>query len=143
MRTEGLVIPEVREATPDDNSKLLALTAACPSYGIYSRIDDRSPDFFAMNRLMGGRWSVGVVDAPDGSIAGCTAFAERMCYVHGVLRSITYGSDRRVHPTHRGTGIADSLSRYTRRRSGELSGRDAPRLGIVSVSNKAMQVRIP
>jgi len=75
---------------------------------------DRAPDFFALNRLEGDAWRVGVVDGPDGRPVGCIAVAERVVFHHGAATPAMYVSDLKVHPDHRGGGVADALSVWAR-----------------------------
>ena len=51
-------------ATPTaaDNAALVALAAACPMRGDMTMCIDRAPDFFALARLEGERWRVGVAE---------------------------------------------------------------------------------
>ena len=74
----------------------------------------RRPDFFALNRLEGDRWRVGVLHGPDGTAAGCVAMAERDVDVHGWLVPAMYVSDFEAHPDHRGGPAADALCEYAR-----------------------------
>ena len=60
--TAGFV---VRDATPADNADLIALSAACAMSGDIGLRIDRRPDFFALNRLEGQRWQVGVAELRD------------------------------------------------------------------------------
>ena len=73
-----------RPATSADNAGLLALAAACPMRGELTLCVRREPDFFALNRLQGDRWDVGVVDGAGADVIGCIAIAERLAYVNGV-----------------------------------------------------------
>jgi hypothetical protein len=75
---------------------------------------DRAPDFFALNRLEGDAWRVGVVDGPEGRPVGCIAVAERRVYFNGEPTPAMYVSDLKVHPAHRGGGAADALSVWAR-----------------------------
>lgn len=99
----------VRPARPADNEALLRLSLACPMEGDIALAIDRAPDFFALNRLEGTTWHVGVVDGADGCPVGCVAVAERDVYVNGEPRPAMYISDLRVHPAHRGRGAVDAL----------------------------------
>ena len=56
--------------TPADNDALVELSVACPMEGDIGLAVDRAPDFFALNRLEGDAWRVGVVDGPDGRPVG-------------------------------------------------------------------------
>jgi len=75
---------------------------------------DRAPDFFALNRLEGDAWRVGVVDGPDGGPVGCIALAQRHVYLNGEATPAMYVSDLKVHPAHRGGGVADALTTWAR-----------------------------
>ena len=103
-----------RDATPADNDALVALSVACPMEGDIGLAVDRAPDFFALNRLEGESWRVGVVDGPDGRPVGCIAVAERHVYLNGEPRPAMYISDLKVHPAHRGAGAADALVLWAR-----------------------------
>ena len=104
----------VRDATPADNAALVELSVACPMEGDIGLAVDRAPDFFALNRLEGDAWRVGVVDGPDGAPIGCIALAERHVYLNGAATPAMYVSDLKVHPVHRGGGVADALTTWAR-----------------------------
>lgn len=131
----------VREATAADNDALIGLTAACTMHGDIALRMDRSPDFFALNRLEGNVARVGVVTDSDGRIVGCVAVARRLTYVNGVETAITYASDLKVHPSARRSGAADLLTQYTRDVAAELCGADAPVVCTILGGNKAMERR--
>jgi hypothetical protein len=99
----------LRDATPTDNAALIELAASCPMNGEMSLRMDRGPDFFALNRLEGDRWSVAVAER-NGSLVGCIAMSERNVYVNGRPTRTGYVGDFKVHPAHRDTRIADALS---------------------------------
>lgn len=131
----------LRDATAADNAALIELTAACTMHGDVALRMDRSPDFFALNRLEGASARVGVVtDAGDG-IVGCVAVARRTTYVNGVEAPITYASDLKVHPRARGSGAADLLTGYARDTATALCGDDAPVVCTVLAGNTAMERR--
>lgn len=136
-RGEGTV---VRDARPEDNAGLIALAAACPMRGDVELRVDRSPDFFALNRLEGDRWRVGVVDGSDGVI-GCVAVARRTVYLHGRPAQTLYVGDLKVHPAHRGGAVADALSRFARETCHEIGGDDTPVLLTVLAGNRPMERR--
>jgi len=75
---------------------------------------DRAPDFFALNRLEGDTWRVAVVDGVDGRPVGCIAVAERQVFLNGEATPAMYVSDLKVHPAHRGGGVADALTTWAR-----------------------------
>ena len=104
----------LRDATPTDNEQLIDLAAACAMAGDMSLRIDRGPDFFALNRLEGERWQIGVATA-DGKVVGCVAASERKAFVNGVEMRTGYAGDLKVHPRHRDTTIADALSHYAER----------------------------
>ena len=92
----------------------MALSVACPMEGDIGLAVDRAPDFFALNRLEGDTWRVGVVDGPEGAPIGCIAVAQRHVYLNGEATPGVYVSDLKVHPDHRGGGVADALSVWAR-----------------------------
>ena len=135
-----------RRATSADNAGLLALAAACPMRAGLTLCVRREPDFFALNRLQGDRWDVGVVDDRTGVI-GCVATAERLAYVNGAPAPTAYVSDLKVHPAFRGrrneTGsVADALTAYAR---DTLGATDPRMLVLITVlgGNAAMAPRLP
>ncbi len=130
----------MRVATDADNQDLIALAAACPMRGDVSLRIDRGPDFFALNRLEGERWSVGVVDG-ERSAVGCVAFSERSVYINGVPALTGYAGDLKVHPAYRTGGVADALSRFAVAASATLPV-DAPTLITVLAGNRAMERRM-
>ncbi len=135
--TDGFVL---RDATADDNEQLIALAAACPMVGDVSLRIDRGPDFFALSRLEGARWKVGVVER-DSAIVGCVAISERRSFVNGRESRTGYASDLKVHPAHRDTAIADELSKYAERESADLPPA-APVLITVLAGNRSMERRL-
>ena len=94
-----------REATPDDNQPLVELSVACPMEGDIGLAVDRAPDFFALNRLEGPTWRVGVVDGPDGRPVGCIAVAARDVYLNGGARPVRLPAMEEA-----GTADEDALS---------------------------------
>lgn len=139
--TRGPAQP-VRPATAADNEALLALAGACPMEGDVGLCVDRAPDFFALNRLEGDHFEVGVVDGPDGRPVGCIAVAERRVYLHGRPTTTMYVGDLKVHPDHRGSGVADALSTYARDLCRAGGGDDVPTLATVLAGNRSMQRRL-
>ncbi len=131
----------IRDATPADNEQLIALAAACSMMGDISLRIDRGPDFFALNRLEGQCWRVGVAER-GGMIVGCVAISERLAYVNARERRTGYVGDLKVHPAHRDTRIADELSRYAERAC-ELLPPTAPVMITVLAGNRAMERRLP
>ena len=130
-----------RDATGRDNEALLALSAACPMEGDVSLCVSREPDFFALNRLQGDSWSVGVTEGALGHVAGCIAVAERQAWVHGRPSHTTYVSDLKVYPEYRGQGYADALSWWAAERCRAL-GDSAPVLYTVLGGNAPMERRL-
>ena len=130
----------IRDATPADNDQLLELSAACAMVGEMSLRIDRAPDFFALNRLEGDRWQLGVAEAAD-RMVGCIAFSERRAFVNGRERRIGYVGDLKVHPDFRNTQIADALSHYGERACAQLPA-GAPVMITVLAGNKAMERRL-
>jgi GNAT superfamily N-acetyltransferase len=129
----------VREAGRADNSSLLELTSACPMEGDIGLCVDRSPDFFRLCRLGNSGFRVGVVDAPDGSLAGCATLAERRVWVGGQSGHVAYASDLKVHPRYRGSGAAPRLVRWVADRSRDIVGDPGPIVFTVLSGNGAME----
>jgi GNAT superfamily N-acetyltransferase len=130
----------IRDATPADNEQLIALSAACAMAGDISLRIDRGPDFFALNRLEGVRWQVGVAEA-NGHVVGCIAISERRAFVNGVAARTAYVGDFKVHPDYRDTRIADALSHYAERVCADLPPA-APVMIAVLAGNRAMERRL-
>lgn len=129
----------VRDAGPADNAELLRLTAACPMEGAITMCVEREPDFFALNRLEGDVWRVGVADLPGHPVAGCAAVALRRVNLCGRAQTIAYASDLKVHPLHRGGGVALALLRWGSDVCREFGGADIPVLSTVLAGNRAME----
>lgn len=138
----AMLEPVVRGATPADNEALVQLSVACPMEGDIGLAIDRAPDFFALNRLEGARWSVGAADGPDGRPIGCIAIAERSVYVNGEARPAMYISDLKVQPAHRGTGVADALMLWARDACVAAHGPDGLAFLTVLAGNQAMLRRM-
>jgi hypothetical protein len=132
----------VREATRCDNDALVRLAAACPMRGAVSLCVDRAPDFFALNRLEGDRWRVGVAVTGEGDVVGCIAVAVRNAHVSGAPGVVAYVSDLKVHPAHRSGSVADALSTYVCDASRELGGDDVPISLTILAGNRAMERRV-
>lgn len=132
----------VRDATEADNDALVALAAACPMVGDITLRMDRAPDFFALNRLEGDAWRVGVAVDADEGVVGCVAAARRRVWLNGVETTTGYVGDLKVHPSARGSGAADLLTGYARDASGALCGQDAPVLVTILAGNGAMERRV-
>lgn len=134
---------EVREARPEDNRALVELSVSCPMEGDIGLAVDRSPDFFVLNRLEGDSWRVGVVDGIDGHPVGCIAVAERTVHRNGEPTAALYVSDLKVHPAHRGAGVADALSQWARDACVAIGGAEALVFLTVLAGNRSMQQRMP
>lgn len=130
----------VREARPSDNQGLVALAGACPMVGELTLRIDRSPDFFALNKLEGDRWRLAVAER-EGAVVGCVAFSERRVFVNGRQMRTGYVGDLKVHTRHRDTKIADALSVWAERACADLPAR-APALITVLAGNRAMERRL-
>ena len=131
----------IRDATPADNQQLIELAAACCMVSDLTIRIDRGPDFFALNRLEGQWWRVGVAER-DGMIVGCVAISERLAFVNGRELRTGYVGDLKVHPAHRDTRIADELSRYAACVCKRLPP-TAPVVITVLAGNRAMERRLP
>ena len=133
---------QVRDARTGDNPSLLALAKACPMEGDIALAVSREPDFFALNRLEGARWRLGVAESiPGHDVAGCVMAAARTSYLRGQPRDTLYAGDLKVRPALRGAGIADSLTEWAIGVLGDLGGDDAPVLVTVRAGNRAMDRR--
>jgi hypothetical protein len=130
----------VREARTDDNAALLDLAAACPMEGDIALAITREPDFFALNRLEGSEWRVGIAEV-DGRIAGCVMGAARNAFLHGRVQQTLYAGDLKVHPALRGMGVADALTKWVSEALTEIGGPDLPTLITVLGGNRAMERR--
>lgn len=135
----GNFIP--RPAKPSDNEALIALSAACPMEGDVGLCVDRSPDFFALNRLEGKDFRLVVTESPEGSLVGCMAGAERIAYLNGAESKVMYISDLKVHPASRGAGAADAMSSYLREYCRERGGDQVPTVMTVLGGNAPMSKR--
>jgi hypothetical protein len=131
----------IRDATSADNQQLIELAAACSMVSDLTIRIDRGPDFFALNRLEGEQWRVGVAER-DGMIVGCVAISERLAFVNGRERRTGYVGDLKVHPAHRDTRIADELSHYAERVCEQLPP-TAPVMITVLAGNRPMERRLP
>ena len=130
----------VRDATESDNAALVALAESCPMRGDITMCVDRAPDFFALVRLEGERWRVGVAE-DAGRVIGCVAAAERHAYVNGAATRTSYVGDLKVHPAHRGGFAADALEEYAREACRDLAGDDVLTLATVLGGNRTMERR--
>jgi ribosomal protein S18 acetylase RimI-like enzyme len=132
----------VRDATDADNAALVALTRSCPMRGDITMCVERAPDFFALARLEGHRWRVGVA-ARDEEVIGCVAASERLAYVNGAVTRTAYVGDLKVHPAHRGGFAADGLEEFAREAVREYGGDDMLALLTVLGGNRSMERRAP
>lgn len=130
----------IREATLDDNEQLIAVAAACSMVGDIRVRVDRGPDFFALNRLEGERWRLGVAESA-GRVVGCVAVSERSAFVNGREMRTGYVGDLKVHPDYRDTRIADALSHYAERGCADLPAA-APVMITVLAGNRPMERRL-
>jgi ribosomal protein S18 acetylase RimI-like enzyme len=102
----------------------------------------RDPDFFALSRLEGERWRVGVVEDGQGSLAGSIGVAERWAYLAGAATRTVYISDLKVRPEFRGRGVADALTEFAREAAGEVDPQ-APTLLAALAGNAGIERRAP
>lgn len=131
----------VREAAQDDNAALVRLAALCPMQGDVSLCVRRSPDFFALSRLEGDPWKVGVVDGDSGPI-GCIGVARRHVYRDGSPAHVAYIGDLKVHPEHRRGGVARDLVLWAQRQAAELVGEDGLRLSTTLAGNATVEAML-
>ena len=130
----------VRDATTADNDALVALAETCPMRGDITMCVDRAPDFFALVRLEGERWRVGIAE-DAGTVVGCVAASERLAYVNGAATRTAYAGDLKVHPARRGGFAADALEEFTREAVRSYGGDDMLTLLTVLGGNRAMERR--
>jgi GNAT superfamily N-acetyltransferase len=128
---------KVRDAQPEDNEALVALAAQCPMVGDLSLCVDRRPEFFALSRLSGYPWRVGVIDGDTGPI-GCVGVARRAVYLDGRATQLAYIGDLKVRPDHRGRGAGRALARWAMTAARDLVGDDGPLLATVLAGNTAV-----
>jgi len=140
MLAPSRIASAVRDATAADNDALVALAEACPMRGDITMCVDRAPDFFALVRLEGERWRVGIAE-DAGTVVGCVAASERLAYVNGATRHTAYASDLKVHPAHRGGFAADALAEFTREAVRGYGGDGMLTLVTVLGGNRAMERR--
>lgn len=130
----------VREARADDNVALLELATACPMEGDIAFAVAREPDFFALNRLEGSEWRVGVAEV-DGRVAGCVMGASRVAYLQGRSRPTLYAGDLKVQPALRGAGVADALTEWVAGALVDIGAADTPTLVTILSGNRPMERR--
>lgn len=134
---------QVRDATAADNEALVALAARCPMNGHLSLCLDRAPDFFALNRLAGDPWRVGVIDGDDGTgqtgPVACIAVARRRVYLNGHPADAGYVGDLKVHPAFRRRGAARALAGWAIESAREMAGPDAVLFATVLTGNSAVE----
>jgi hypothetical protein len=130
----------VRDATEADNAALVVLAESCPMRGDLTMCMDRAPDFFALARLEGERWRIGIAE-DAGSVVGCVTASERHAYVNGAATRTAYVGDLKVHPAHRGGFAADALEEFAREACRGYGGDDVPALVTVLGGNRAMERR--
>lgn len=131
----------VRPAGPLDNGALVALASACPMDGEIGLCLDRAPDFFALNRLEGSRWTVAVAEHERDGVVGCIAVAERSAYLHGRPDRVCYVSDLKVHPAHRRGTVADALTAYASDECRRIGGGRQPVFLSILAGNARMERR--
>ena len=130
----------VRDARAADNDGLVALASVCPMMGEVAMCVDRAPDFFALSRLEGERFRVGVAEVGD-LVVGCVAASERWAYVDGCVARTAYVGDLKVHPAYRGGRAADALEEFARAACRGYVGDDGLTLVTVLAGNRAMERR--
>jgi ribosomal protein S18 acetylase RimI-like enzyme len=127
----------VRDARPADNEALVALAAQCPMDGDMSLCFDRHPDFFALSRLVGDPWRVGVIDGDEGPIA-CIGVARRFVYLDGSPAQLAYLGDLKVHPLYRRRGAGRALVRWAVAAARDMVGEDDLLLATMLAGNTAV-----
>lgn len=99
----------IRPATEADNGQLLELTRQTPMPGTIGLRIDREPDFFRLLALRGEGYVY--VAETGGRLLGCIAVSRRQVRAAGDTRTLWYVGDLKVHPDHRGRGIAAEVVR--------------------------------
>jgi S-adenosylmethionine-diacylglycerol 3-amino-3-carboxypropyl transferase len=132
----------VRPARVVDDDALVGLAARCPMRGDVGLCVERAPSFFELARLEGGRWRVGVADAPEG-VVGCITVAEREAYLGGRPARTFYVGDLKVAPERRDGRVADELCAWGARTLLEWGGPQAPVVLTILSGNRAMERRVP
>ena len=106
---------QIRQATPEDNTALLALDRQCVVAAATPVGFDRSPDFFARSRPY-AHWRAYVAEDDTGLI-GVGAMALKPVLVGGRSVEAAYFYDLRVAPSSRRLGVAkavgDAIRAYT------------------------------
>jgi len=97
----------VREATPADNTALLALDRQCVVAAATPVTFDRTPDFFARSRPY-AYWRVYVAENDSGLI-GVGAMALKRVLVNARPVEAAYLYDLRVAPSYRRLGVAKAV----------------------------------
>lgn len=105
----------VRSYAASDEPGLLRLAAACAMEGDVGLCVQRKPEFVALNRLVSDVWQLGVVEDPEGEVAGSIAIARRNVFINGRPQQANYVSDLKVLPQHRTPEVALSLIRWAQR----------------------------
>jgi GNAT superfamily N-acetyltransferase len=131
----------IRKADKKDNAQLLELSLACPMKGDVGLCVDRAPDFFALSRLEGKRWTLFVADADKKPVAGCMAAAERVLYVQGQPKPVGYIGDLKVFPGYRDGKISSALFHATVDECRQMSGEGVPIYGTILAGNAAAERR--
>ncbi|HEX9950527.1 MAG TPA: hypothetical protein VGB53_02070 [Rubricoccaceae bacterium] len=94
-------------ATGPDDAALRALVRATPMPGAVSLVQTREPSFFAADAALGEHVETLVArESPGGPPLALLQRAERPVWLGGQVRRAAYLGGLRVHPAHRGRGIA-------------------------------------
>lgn len=142
MSTVAAPAITVRDAVPADNKALIRLAAACPMEGDVGLCVDRGPEFFALNRLEGEEWRLGVAEDAEGRVVGCVAASRRIAYLQGEPTPTMYVGDLKVDPAHRGGPAADALTEWAREVCRTLGGEDVPTMLTILAGNHPMERRV-
>jgi len=98
----------IRSASQPDNWALCRLASDAPMRAAVSIAVDRTPDFFALNALLGDPWEV-LLATSDHRVVGCVAWGLRSAMINGRPVRAGYCGDLKVHPESQGRGIATML----------------------------------
>lgn len=129
----------VRDAAPGDSAALVSLAASAPMIGEITVCVERAPDFFALNRLEGSRWRVGVAAGNGARLTGCIAATERGVYLRGGLTQTGYIGDLKVSPDARGGRTTHALLQWAQDACGSYGPATMPTLVTIMAGNHRLE----
>ncbi|WP_028776488.1 GNAT family N-acetyltransferase [Shimazuella kribbensis] len=90
----------------EHNEELCHLAALCNTGSEWFRIE-RSPDFFALSKVLGDTTYFGYFR--DGILVGCVGVSKQLRFVQSKMNHVYYLHDLRVHPKYRSTNVFSQL----------------------------------